>query len=217
MSTIGTDYSSLFSGFNTSSSSSSVSSSDFLSDWASLKNGSYAKLSKAYYKKTDSAASVSKAEANKETVKQNNKVKAAAQDLKDSLDEVNDSESLKKFVDNYNAMIKAGADSDNNSILRNTLSMTKLTQANENTLSKLGITIGEDNKLILDEEQAKKADKSAFTSLFSGVSSYGDMISSRASEIVNKVNYENNKLSNYDQSGSYAGTGSVGNIYDGSY
>lgn len=217
MSNVNSDYSSLFNSLYSSGSTNSSSSTDFLSNWASLKNGSYAKLSKAYYSKTAQNAAAADKETINETVKSNNKVKSNAQSLKDDLAKVKDADSLKKFVDDYNAMIDSGADSDNNSVLRNTLSMTKLTQAHQNTLSKLGITIGEDNKLKLDEEEAKKAEKTDFDSLFKGTGSYGDLISSRASEIINKVNYENNKLSNYTQSGTYAQSGNVGNIYDGSY
>ena len=219
MSGINSDYSSLFNSlYSNSSSSGSTSSTDFLSNWASLKNGSYKKLTKAYYQKTsDNGAIPIDKEAVSEAVKNNNKVKTNAQNLKSDISKVTDSESLKKFVDSYNSMIDSGAESDSNGILRNTLSMTKITIAHQNSLSDLGITIGEDNKLKLDEETAKKADKSAYDSLFNGIGSYADLISSRASEVVNKANYENNKLSNYTQGGTYSTADSIGKIYDGSY
>lgn len=57
------DYSFLFSGLNSSAGSGSFAASSFLSDYASIKNGSYLKLMKAYYaevdtdKKTSSASS----------------------------------------------------------------------------------------------------------------------------------------------------------------
>lgn len=46
-----TDYSFLFSGLGSSSGGSSLGNLNFLSDYASIKNGSYAKLMKAYYSK----------------------------------------------------------------------------------------------------------------------------------------------------------------------
>lgn len=218
MAKINSDYSSLYNSlFPTQSSSQGTSGADFLGNWASLKNGSYGKLTKAYYSKAEGKAAAVDKEAVKETVKSNNKVKSNAQDLKDSVSKVKDADSLKKFVENYNAMIDSGADSDNNAVLRNTLSMTRNTLTHQNTLAKLGITIGEDNKLKLDEEAAKKADSSTFTSLFKGTGSYGDLISTRAGEIVNKINSENNKLATYNQSGAYASADSLGKIYDGSY
>jgi flagellar capping protein FliD len=55
------------------------------------------------------------------------------------------------FVDSYNKMLKEGGDSNTNSILRSTKSMVNLTKANSNMLSKVGITIGTDNKLSIDE------------------------------------------------------------------
>lgn len=218
MSSINSDYSSLFNSlYSSSSSSQSTSGTDFLSNWASLKNGSYKKLTKAYYASSNGSAQAVDKEAVKEVVKSNNKIKSNAQSLKDEAGKVKDADSLKKFVEDYNAMIDSGAESDNTGVLRNTLSMTKNALAHENTLAKLGITIGEDNKLTLDEETAKKADSSTYSSLFKGTGSFGDIVATRASEIVNKINSENNKLANYDQSGAYASADSLGKIYDGSY
>ncbi len=217
MSTINNDYSSLFDSLYGTSSSQNVSSMNFLSDWASVKNGSMAKLSKAYYAKNSEKAEKADASEIKEAMQANNRIKSDAETLKKSVENIKDVDDLKQFVEDYNAMIKSGGDSDNKSVLRNTLSMTQMVSKHSTLLGDLGITIGEDNKLTLDEETAGKADKSVWKSLFSGVGSLGDMIGAKASGIVNAVNTENNKLSNYTQSGTFAGTGSVGNIYDGSY
>ena len=217
MSKITNDYSSMFDALYGNSSSSNTSSSNFLSDWASLKNGSMAKLSKAYYAKNSEKASA-KVDASeiKEAVAANNKIKSDAESLKKSLKDVKDVDSLKKFVEDYNAMISSGGDSDNKGVLRNTLSMTQMMSKHQNTLSDLGITIGEDNKLSQDEETAGKAGNSTFKALFDGVGSLGDMIATRASQIVNQINAENSQLKNYTPGGTYANSGSVGNIYDGS-
>lgn len=215
MTSVNNDYSSLFGSLSTSSSSSS--SSTYLADWASLKNGSYAKLTKAYYNKSESMNSGSKVDANKEAIKANNKSKTAATDLKDSLASVKDADSLEKFVEKYNAMISDGGESDSQGVLRNTLSITNLSEAHKNTLSKLGITIGEDNKLTLNKDTAEKASASDYNALFKGSGSYGDLVATRATEMVNRINTENNKMSNYTAGGSYVSAGAVGNIYDGSY
>ncbi len=217
MSKITNDYSSLFDSLYGNSSTSNASSSNFLSDWASLKNGSMAKLSKAYYAKNSDKATRVDASEVKEAVAANNRIKSDAESLKKSLSNVKDVDDLKKFVEDYNSMISSGGDSENKGVLRNTLSMTQMMSKHQTTLADLGITIGEDNKLKLDEETAKKAEGSTYKALFDGVGSLGDMIATRASQIVNHVNAENSQLKNYTPGGTYANSGSVGNIYDGSY
>ena len=191
MSTINNDYSSLFDSLYGTSSSQNVSSMNFLSDWASVKNGSMAKLSKAYYAKNSEKAEKADASEIKEAMQANNRIKSDAETLKKSVENIKDVDDLKQFVEDYNAMIKSGGDSDNKSVLRNTLSMTQMVSKHSTLLGDLGITIGEDNKLTLDEETAGKADKSVWKSLFSGVGSLGDMIGAKASGIVNAVNTEN--------------------------
>lgn len=235
------DYSSLFASLSTTDSSNS-SSSSFLTDWASIKNGSYGKLTKAYYGKNN-APSIDKEEATKQ-IKTNTSLKGDASGLESAVNSLTSSKSLfeekitkkdadgneiedydydkiysmvKSFVDNYNSVIKAGADSDNKTILRNTLQMTKLTSSNSNVLSSIGITVGKDNTLSLDETAAKKANISGYKSLFASAGAYGDMIGVNASNIVKAVNAENNKLSNYTSDGTYSSTDYVGKLYDGNY
>lgn len=237
-----TDYSELFDSLSASSSKSS-SSSNFLADYASIKNGSYAKLAKAYYGKTSGSSTVTEEEA-AEKVKSNTEVKTNADALKSSANALVNSKTLfsnkvettdkdgnkttdydydkiykalKSFVDDYNSVIESGGESENSSVLRNTLSMTKMTKENKDLLEDVGITINEDNTLSIDEETVKKANINDLKSLFSGVGSYADSIATKASNISYKAAYENNKLNSYTASGTYSTTGSVGNIYDGSY
>ncbi|MCR5626310.1 MAG: hypothetical protein K6F99_03220 [Lachnospiraceae bacterium] len=53
----------------------------------------------------------------------------------------------------------------------------------QNLLSDVGITIGSDNKLSVDEEALKKADVTTLKVLFSNTNSLADDISSKASSI----------------------------------
>jgi len=236
-------YSSLFDSLSTSSSSSSGSSS-LLTDWASIKNGSYGKLTKAYYTKGSGSQSTIDTDEAKTLIKSNSLLKSDVSGLRSSISDIMNSESLftnkvtgkdsdgnetsdydrdkitkalKSFVSAYNSVVESGSESDNTTILRNTLAMTTLTSKNSNLLDSVGITIGENNKLSVNEETLKKADISELKSLFSGYGSYVSSIDANASNIINAVNVENNKLSNYTSAGAYAQTGSVGNIYDGSY
>lgn len=246
-------YSSLFDSLSTSSTSSGDASSSLFTDWASLKNGTTAKLAKAYYgnsetKTTKNAA----AEAAKETIKANNTVKSDATSLKDAAGALADSKSLfsvkvntrdkdgkeikdeagnpvkdydrdkiaatlKDFVEGYNSVVKSGGDSDNKNVLRNTMYMTQITKKNESLLADVGISIGEDNKLSIDEEKVKSADISDLKALFSGTGSYASSVESKATEIINAVNNENNRLASYTRDGGYANADTVGKLYDGTY
>ena len=246
MSSGSTDYQALFGNLSASASKSAPSSNNLLADYASIKNGSYAKIAKAYYGKTSGSkktAAATKEEA-AATIKSNNSVKAAADSLKSSISALTDSKSLftdkvettdkdgkkttdydyekiyqavKSFVDDYNKVIKEGGESDNKSILRNTLSMVNATKKNSTLLSDVGVTINEDNTLSLDKDTIKKANIHDLRSMFSGMGSYAESLSSKASSISNKANYENNKLSNYTAGGTFSAADAVGNIYDSSY
>lgn len=233
-----TDYSALFSSLSTSSSSSS-SSSSLLTDWASIKNGSYAKLTKAYYGQQNSSVDT---EELKQTIKSNTLLKSDATSVKSAVSSLQSeslyqqktttdadgktttgydyekiTDALKKFAESYNSVIDSADDSDNSGVLRNAASMTKASAANKNLLESIGITIGEDNKLTVDEEKVKSANITDIKSLFQGGGSYGAQISNSSSELINRLNAENNKLSSYTADGSYSGTSAVGNIYDGTY
>ena len=85
-----TNYSFLFSGL--SSTASNAASSNWLADYASIKNGSYAKLMKAYYGKENTASKtaasdITKKDTTKETAKKAlAKVETATDALKESAD-----------------------------------------------------------------------------------------------------------------------------------
>lgn len=92
---------------------------------------------------------------------------------------------VKSFVENYNDVVEQAGDFNAKDVLRNAVWMTGLTQANENILSKIGITIGKGNKMELDEETLKKADISTLKTLFTGHNSFADKISMKANSISN--------------------------------
>ena len=157
------DFSSLFG----TQSSQSTSLSSMLGDYASIKNGSYGKLLKAYYKKqeTDYASSdEAKAENAKYT-----RVKSYAADLKSAASALTDSglyakgdysvtysdgtkgqseynmdkiyEKAKSFVDSYNSAIRSGSSTEDGSkVSDRTLSLVEFTAKNANLLSQIGIT-----------------------------------------------------------------------------
>lgn len=240
----GSDYSALFGSLSTNNNNSAAGTSNLLADYASLKNGSYKKLAKAYYQKTEKGTSTEQKDEIKKEIKDNKVLQSGADALKETLDKMTDSKSLfndkiettdadgnkkldydydkikkslKSFVEEYNKIIDKGAESDQKAVLRNTLNMTKMTSKNSNLLSRVGISIEEGNKLSFDEEEFKNAPITTLRTLFSGTGSYADSVAVMAKNISNAAAYENNKLSNYTANGTYSYNANVGNIYDGSY
>ena len=183
------DYSFLFGGTPAPSASGSFS----LSDYAAIKNGSYGKLLKAYYAKQDAE----KAASGGDSVQKSTLMKNGADALKKSADALNNSElwekndfdaitkAVKSFVEDYNDVIKQAGDSNSKDVLRNAVWLTGMTEANENILSKIGITVGKGNEIELDEEALKKADIQTLKSVFTGYNSFADKVSMKANSISN--------------------------------
>lgn len=214
-----TDYSFLFSNMQSNASSTGFS----LADYASIKNGSYFKVMKAYYAKdgngnsvasqngADSFSSVKGASADSAAVNSNTASKAdalskSAGDLwasgKGSVFEKKDIvtkdengnetktydydkdaiyKAVSTFAGDYNNMIDAAMKSRNSNVISKATDMVMQSLKSEDRLNKVGITIGEDNKLSVDESKLKSADISSLKSLFSGVNSYAYDVQSKAS------------------------------------
>lgn len=120
---------------------------------------------------------------------------------------------VKKFTDSYNALLDASSAKDNQStsVLRQTQNLITQTQKYAKTLGNVGITIGTDNKLKIDEKAFKDADMSTVRSLFNGNASFAASVSDKASAIAIKANSEANKESLYDSTGNY-NSYSTGNL-----
>lgn len=226
-----TDYSFLFSGLS-SSSSSSVSSSSFLTDYAMIKNGSYAKLMKACYSESGSSSAV-KSIASSSTSKDDTKtianVKSATDSLKESADallakgskSVFADEDMEKiysvvnnFVEDYNSVLDSMDDVNSTSILSRAKNMTQNTTVNSKLLSKVGITVNSDNSLSIDKETFLKADFSTVKSLFNGNGSYAYSVSANASMINYAAEQEADKAATYTSTGIYGSTYSSGSLFD---
>ncbi|MGN0437469.1 MAG: flagellar filament capping protein FliD [Lachnospiraceae bacterium] len=212
-----------------------------LGDYAAIKNGSYGKLVKAYYKNQSEAETGNTG--NKTDFKQNlTATKANAESLKKASDALmnadlwkkksisskdettgetkttNDydwesiTKAVKSFADSYNSVLTKTADSTNKNVLRNGVSMVQTTNRTvANMLGKVGITIGEDNKLSVDEEKLKKADISDLKTLFSGQGSFADQIATKASAIARATQ---NSSGIYTRNATYANQ--VNNLIAGS-
>ena len=217
------DYSYLFGGTQTSSAGGAIN----LADYAAIKNGSYGKLLKAYYAKQDAE----QAATGGDSVQKSTLMKTGADALKKSADALNNDElwekkkikkkdeatgekievedydweaitkAVKSFVEDYNDVVEKAGNSDSKAVLRNAVWMTGMTGATAKTLSKIGITVGKDNKLELDEETLKESDIGTLKVLFNGYNSFADKVSVKANSISNAAA---GSIGTYKSNGKYS-------------
>lgn len=253
-----TDYSYLFSSLNSNnrnnSSNSLASLTGLLTDYSSIKTGSYGKLLKAYYAKDGNSAlsnlveqeDSSSSVVTKEDAQKLNKVQTATDTLKESADALMEtgSKSLFKqkentttdengaeitemgydtdaiykavssFVEDYNAVLSAANTADNSTVTNRINTMHNNTLANENSLNKIGITVGEDGTLSVDKDTFMKADMGSVKTLFNGTGSYGYQVSAQASLINFSAEREASKAATYTAAGDYSSVLNTGNLYN---
>lgn len=90
---------------------------------------------------------------------------------------------VKDFVDSYNNTIDSLKSSESMKVLQKGLQMANSTSAYSRTLKRVGISVGSDNKLSLDEGTLKKASENTLYSLFAGNYSLAAKIADKASYI----------------------------------
>ena len=216
--------------------------SSLLSDYMSLKNGSYKKLLRAYYAKQNSESDSSTNKtgnktANKEVSKELKDMQSDSSALKtaaDALTKKNSNlfEQVTKTVKDENGKETTTKDYDWDAI---TSAVKSFTSAYNNTLDSAAdqdnvfvlrkaammtkTTQANKNKLTVDEEKLKKADISDLKSLFSGsYGSYASSIGQRASDIEKVTeqmikNAAKANASTYTRNGSYSSL-ATGGIFD---
>lgn len=230
------DISSLFGSIGNSSNTNSTFS---LADYASIRNGSYGKLLRAYYTKQEKEAS-SKAETSAAESKNLALIKTDSDSLKKTMLDLMDEDlyekkeikdkdgnvtkdydreaiakSVKAFVDGYNSVIDAVGKSEDKAVLRNGVWLTGVTKANEDLLNKIGITIGSGNKLSLDENRLKDAHISTLSSIFTGYNSYGDDVLRKAAQLSTAATQGASRSgTTYNNNADYEKLISSGLIYD---
>ena len=101
------------------------------------------------------------------------------------------------FVKDYNSLVDSVNKSDSANVLKAGQNMTNITSLYSKTLEKVGITIGEDNKLSIDEDKFKSADVSRIKSLFNDSPSFAKSIASQASFVDYAANRESLKANTY--------------------
>lgn len=88
-----------------------------------------------------------------------------------------------EFAKAYNSVVSSSQKSDNTKVLSTAANMVTQTLTYEDLLNKVGITIGEDNKLSVDENKFKESDMSTVKTLMNGVTSFAYDVQSKASFI----------------------------------
>ena len=197
---------------NSGNGSNNVSSSFNFTDYAAIKNGSYGKLVKSYYSGTAKSIDEQKASAAKASSKTNAKKTAADTDktgvtalmknadelkasanalAKDDLwkktegkeDTAKIASAVKDFAANYNQVIDQASKVSSKEVSRDVQFMTQMTDTFSKVLGKIGVNVGADGKLSVDEEALKKADMNTAKTLFTGNASYGSQIADKAGNI----------------------------------
>lgn len=252
------DYSFLFSSMSTRSGS-SLGNLNFLSDYYSIKNGSYGKLLKAYYAKVgndDTSASGTETEdkssqlstsLSADSAKTLAAIDKSADNLKESADALINKEedsifaekevtvknedgtstttkeydmdaiydAVSTFVKDYNALLDTVAKSDSANVQRTASNMTNITSLYAKTLEKVGVTVGTDKKLSIDEEAFKSADMEKIKATFNDSRSFAYSISSQASFIDYAASREATKANTYNFNGTYSNNYLTGNLFNG--
>lgn len=219
-----------------------------ISDYKMVSSGSYLRLMKTYFAKTD-AEEFRKAFGNTKSKSSNSVSKDSASTLgtmKSATDELEDSASklvrgtmftkvtktdesgkttsgydtdkiykaVKEFADDYNKVIKAADGVNTSSIKKAAVNMINNTAKNSSSLSAIGISIGSDYCLTIDEEKFKSADMNKVKSLFHGSGSYANNVKSQASMIGYRTGNETSRSNTYTNAGSYSSTYSAGSMLD---
>ena len=100
----------------------------------------------------------------------------------DKVDEEAVSKSIQSFVDNYNDMVGALGESDNQSVLQKGVVMVNTTKVYTSALARSGITVGSDNKLSFNKDKLNGIKAYELKSTF-GRGGYATKINQKAQQI----------------------------------
>lgn len=250
------DTSFLFSSLSSSRSGSGLGNLNFLADYASIKNGSYGKLMKAYYQKVDNNSdsdSTKTSNSSKlttslaaDSAKKLTAIDSSADKMKEAADALLETgedslfqeknvttvdengvktsslqidkdaayKGVASFVDSYNKLLTDTAESNSIGITKAAGNMTNLASVYSGSLKDVGITIGTDNKLSIDEEKFKTAEDSKLKSMFNKSNSFAYSMSAQASFVDYAARREQSKANTYGETGNYNYNYSVGNLFN---
>ena len=122
---------------------------------------------------------------------------------------------MNSFVTNYNAVVKAVEEVDGNTVTGRAKRMVNDSATNFKSLLKVGITIGADNTLSIDEKAFKEADMRDVKNLFNGSHSLSAKAYQKAIEINNLSSSAASSTSLYNSKAGYVAS-YAGTLYNGS-
>lgn len=226
--------------FGSNTSNNTTSGASLLSDYAAIKNGSYLKLAKAYYKQKKSQEDTT---ASKNETSALATMKNEAGELSDVLKQISDTgeksifaqvekkneatgaveldynrdriaAKVSSFVKSYNQVLEAADKIDNTFVLQRTVQLTGDIKTYADSLDKIGIQIGKDNKLTIDEAKFKSSTMTDVKTLFQGSYSMASRMEKRANDILRLSDAAIHAESLYDKKAGYLNPVSSGNLYD---
>lgn len=217
------NFSFMFNNYSSSKSGGLTGSFNF-ADLALIRKGTYKKLVQAQYsKKTDSDSDtenttkrnrVSKVDFATQT---GNKVRGSVDSLQKSVSALNDKDlwkqtngaydtekitkAVKDFAASYNGVVDQVDASGSTTVNQSARWMHSLTDTMKNQLEKVGVKIGDDNKLSVDGDALAKADMKAVKTMFSGTYSYANQALEKAGSVASASLRDTGM---YTNSGAYA-------------
>ncbi|MDE5576114.1 MAG: hypothetical protein K2J11_01830 [Oscillospiraceae bacterium] len=108
---------------------------------------------------------------------------------------------VKNFADSYNSTLDSLQNSENTKALEKGVQMVNSAKAYSRTLKRIGISIGSDNRLSVNEEQLKAASPTTMKSLFSGNYSLANRIADKANYIHRTAALSSTNLPTYNSKG----------------
>lgn len=122
--------------------------------------------------------------------------------------------SVKSFVDDYNKVIEAADKSADSKVQNSVIGMINYTKMESNMLGKMGITVGSDYQMSIDENTFKKSDMSVAKSMFNGTGSYAYTIATKSAMTNSYADMEASRANTYNKYGNYGSTYNAGSIYN---
>ncbi|MDD3369378.1 MAG: hypothetical protein PHP50_10940 [Lachnospiraceae bacterium] len=204
-----------------------------LTDYAAIKNGSYYKLLKAYYAKdTTTDKTEDNSSSNSDSNSENSALRTSSTSLKASADALlttgnnllfqsrsgNDlstnskdydmssiAEAVTDFASDYNNLLTSAKDSDNTKVQKTISTLKNTADVYSKVLSSVGITVGDDGSLSVDQKKLKTANVGTLKTLFNNSVSFASQIESAASSINAYVKSDVTKKNSglYNSSGNY--------------
>ena len=107
---------------------------------------------------------------------------------------------VKNFVEDYNTTVDSLQKSESVDALKKGVYMTNTAKAYSSALGRIGLRVGTDNKITLNEDTLKNADTNAVKSLLGGTYSFTSKAADKANQISKAANLKA-QVVNYNQIG----------------